>query len=109
MSAKVLKPKLKRWCCQRGSNSRPLPYQGSALPLSYGSPPTGKGRLLPQRGPLRKVENDLYSAAWAFGARGRSRAVQTSTRAAARASIWASAWKGPGVMRSLSAPRGTVG
>ena len=23
------------WCCQRGLNSRPLPYQGSALPLSY--------------------------------------------------------------------------
>jgi hypothetical protein len=26
-----------RWCCRRGLNSRPLPYQGSALPLSYGS------------------------------------------------------------------------
>ena len=25
------------WCCRRGLNSRPLPYQGSALPLSYGS------------------------------------------------------------------------
>jgi hypothetical protein len=25
------------WCCRGGSNSRPLPYQGSALPLSYGS------------------------------------------------------------------------
>ena len=25
------------WCCERGLNSRPLPYQGSALPLSYGS------------------------------------------------------------------------
>ncbi len=25
------------WCCRRDSNSRPLPYQGSALPLSYGS------------------------------------------------------------------------
>jgi hypothetical protein len=23
------------WCCKRGLNSRPLPYQGSALPLSY--------------------------------------------------------------------------
>ena len=23
------------WCCERGLNSRPLPYQGSALPLSY--------------------------------------------------------------------------
>jgi hypothetical protein len=26
------------WCCERGLNSRPLPYQGSALPLSYRSP-----------------------------------------------------------------------
>lgn len=26
-----------KWCCRRDSNSRPLPYQGSALPLSYGS------------------------------------------------------------------------
>ena len=25
------------WCCQGESNPRPLPYQGSALPLSYGS------------------------------------------------------------------------
>ena len=24
-----------RWCPWRGSNTRPLPYQGSALPLSY--------------------------------------------------------------------------
>src|SRR5690606_10476279 len=28
----------KNWCCERGLNSRPLPYQGSALPLSYRSP-----------------------------------------------------------------------
>ena len=26
-----------RWCCQTGTNCRPLPYHGSALPLSYGS------------------------------------------------------------------------
>ncbi len=26
---------LDRWCPWRGSNTRPLPYQGSALPLSY--------------------------------------------------------------------------
>ena len=26
---------LSRWCPWRGSNTRPLPYQGSALPLSY--------------------------------------------------------------------------
>ena len=28
---------MKSWCCWRGLNSRPLPYQGSALPLSYSS------------------------------------------------------------------------
>ncbi len=26
-----------KWCCRRGLNSRPQPYQGCALPLSYGS------------------------------------------------------------------------
>jgi hypothetical protein len=26
-----------KWCCRTGLNCRPLPYQGSALPLSYGS------------------------------------------------------------------------
>lgn len=31
-----------KWCCRRGLNSRPQPYQGCALPLSYGSTsPTG--------------------------------------------------------------------
>ncbi len=41
------------WCCERGLNSRPLPYQGSALPLSYRSicrrsaASTSSGRLLP--------------------------------------------------------------
>ena len=27
----------KLWCCERGLNSRPHPYQGCALPLSYHS------------------------------------------------------------------------
>jgi hypothetical protein len=31
------KDAVKAWCCWRGLNSRPLPYQGSALPLSYSS------------------------------------------------------------------------
>ena len=26
---------MEKWCCRGGLNSRPLPYQGSALPLSY--------------------------------------------------------------------------
>ena len=32
---KVLRKK--KWCCERGLNSRPHPYQGCALPLSYHS------------------------------------------------------------------------
>src|SRR4051812_26975657 len=32
-----LKKQAKLWCCRTGLNCRPLPYQGSALPLSYGS------------------------------------------------------------------------
>ena len=31
-------PQKAKWCCKRELNSRPLPYQGSALPLSYCSP-----------------------------------------------------------------------
>ena len=33
------------WCRREELNFRPLPYQGSALPLSYG----GAGGTLPQR------------------------------------------------------------
>ena len=43
------------WCCRTGLNCRPLPYQGSALPLSYGSKRDGpqtrglkRRRLVPQ-------------------------------------------------------------
>ena len=32
-----LAPPQRSWCCRTGLNCRPLPYQGSALPLSYGS------------------------------------------------------------------------
>src|ERR1700729_2299692 len=31
--------KAEKWCCQTGLNCRPLHYQWSALPLSYGSMP----------------------------------------------------------------------
>src|SRR3546814_8391255 len=34
-----------KWCCWRGLNSRPHPYQGCALPLSYSSVPAGRGRI----------------------------------------------------------------
>ena len=40
-----------RWCCRRDSNSRPLPYQGSALPLSYGS--ARGGALAPTAPPCK--------------------------------------------------------
>ena len=48
----------KFWCCRRGLNSRPLPYQGSALPLSYGSDAHSRRAgfpttLQPQRCPRR--------------------------------------------------------
>ena len=33
----------KDWCCQTGLNCRPLHYQWSALPLSYGSVPGPSG------------------------------------------------------------------
>jgi hypothetical protein len=40
------------WCCQTGLNCRPLHYQWSALPLSYGSMPGYENR--PKRAPPRR-------------------------------------------------------
>jgi hypothetical protein len=42
----------KNWCCQTGLNCRPLHYQWSALPLSYGSMPGYENR--PKRTPPRR-------------------------------------------------------
>ena len=42
------------WCCWRGSNSRPLPYQGSALPLSYSSAGEPEAAFIVVRIPLGK-------------------------------------------------------
>src|SRR3954453_23605094 len=42
----------KEWCCQTGLNCRPLHYQWSALPLSYGSMPGSQG--IGRRGPCRR-------------------------------------------------------
>lgn len=98
-----------RWCCQRGSNSRPLPYQGSALPLSYGSPPTKRAAYCHSAAHCASLKSQLYSAASTFGSRGSLKEVHTSTSAAPKAWIWASEWRGPGVMRRRSVPRGTVG
>lgn len=41
-----------KWCCQTGLNCRPLHYQWSALPLSYGSKPKHGNR--PFRGTVRR-------------------------------------------------------
>jgi hypothetical protein len=43
-----------KWCCQTGLNCRPLHYQWSALPLSYGSMPRIK-RIGP-KGPSRRAD-----------------------------------------------------
>jgi hypothetical protein len=42
------------WCCRGGLNSRPLPYQGSALPLSYGS--RSRGAAFARPAALRRAE-----------------------------------------------------
>ena len=41
------------WCCQTGLNCRPLHYQWSALPLSYGSMPGWENR---PKGPDRRAD-----------------------------------------------------
>src|SRR5215207_4811144 len=64
-------------------STSPLPRECSTTELRQRA--NGEGRLLPQGSPPCKLENDLYSAAWTFGSRGSLSAVQTSTRAAARA------------------------
>jgi hypothetical protein len=43
----------KGWCCQTGLNCRPLHYQWSALPLSYGSMPGIRGNR-PKWPPARR-------------------------------------------------------
>ena len=63
----VIEPR--EWCCQTGLNCRPLHYQWSALPLSYGSmcwdknrPPQGAyqaGRYLPQAPLLCKLASSV--------------------------------------------------
>jgi hypothetical protein len=59
------------WCCQTGLNCRPLHYQWSALPLSYGSMPRIKG--IGPKGLSRRADpchkgSGFASAARRFGA-----------------------------------------
>lgn len=54
----------KNWCCQTGLNCRPLHYQWSALPLSYGSMPgiQGIGPKGPYRRPVLATRTPLAQA-----------------------------------------------
>src|SRR5215472_4656330 len=63
--AKVPKVVGKIWCCRSGLNTRPPPYQGGALPLSYGSknarpetPPTQRGGNCHNGPPWRKEKQE---------------------------------------------------
>ncbi len=64
----------KNWCCQTGLNCRPLHYQWSALPLSYGSMPGYENR------PKRPLQGGPILATRPEGAQARgpaARACQT--------------------------------
>jgi hypothetical protein len=52
------------WCCQTGLNCRPLHYQWSALPLSYGSVPGnyGIGQMAPTGVPVLATRAVLAQA-----------------------------------------------
>ena len=55
----------KEWCCQTGLNCRPLHYQWSALPLSYGSMPGIEGnrpKWPPTRRPVLATRAPLAQA-----------------------------------------------
>jgi hypothetical protein len=53
----------KNWCCQTGLNCRPLHYQWSALPLSYGSMPvSGIGPKGPHRRAVLATRTPLAQA-----------------------------------------------
>jgi hypothetical protein len=56
--------KRKNWCCQTGLNCRPLHYQWSALPLSYGSMPGigNRPKWPPTRRPVLATRAPLAQA-----------------------------------------------
>src|SRR5438552_10493592 len=60
---------LEDWCCQTGLNCRPLHYQWSALPLSYGSM-AGTVRIGPKR-PLQAGGSCHKAPSGASARRGR--------------------------------------
>src|SRR3546814_4611519 len=51
----------RNWCCWGGLNSRPHPYQGCALPLSYSSRPKGRAPIVMR---LRNVKPSLRNTAF---------------------------------------------
>ncbi len=82
--------------CAARPMARPLPGERST---AAGQPPE-----------TRKICGRMaLSSAISGVAKGRSRAFQIPTSASARRSMRASSWKGVGVMRRRSVPRGTVG
>jgi hypothetical protein len=70
------------WCCKRGLNSRPLPYQGSALPLSYCSIRSASEQrgasCHSTEGMARRAEPFLRPCAFAAGPSGKG-AAEDST------------------------------
>ena len=52
------------WCCWRESNSRPLPYQGSALPLSYSS--AGEGAFRDKRWRAQELLDGFFSLSYTW-------------------------------------------
>ena len=74
----------KGWCCRWVSNLRPLPYQGSALPLSYGSVPVAKSsptRIKPlHEGPSAGKVSWTRGGNWACDLGGYTRRWATRSR-----------------------------
>jgi hypothetical protein len=69
LSVNLFELKGNSWCCRTGLNCRPLPYQGSALPLSYGS--TGRGTCPPEaRGNCHKGSKGARKVPACFGGAG---------------------------------------
>jgi hypothetical protein len=75
---------LKNWCCQTGLNCRPLHYQWSALPLSYGSMPGIQG-IGPKR-PLQAAGSCHKAPSGASARRGREGAKTVKKQRRPRAS-----------------------
>jgi hypothetical protein len=75
----------KEWCCQTGLNCRPLHYQWSALPLSYGSMPGIEGnrpKWPPTRRPVLATRAPLAQARGQVGKGSKSSKIGADDREA---------------------------